>query len=82
MVITTRLGEMDDSRLQKREDVVENDDYRMVAVEYCLLACEGVAHQTGVAQGDGCFCEHHVHRSGDLTVKRWPEGMGALAASF
>lgn len=74
--------EIDESRLQKREDVIENDDHRIVAVEYCLANCDGDAHRTGIAQGLGSFCERHVHRSVDMTVKRWPIEAGAVAATL
>jgi hypothetical protein len=73
---------VDESELIKRIDVDENDDIRIEATEYCLIGCKGNAHVTGVAQGDGSFCELHVHRSAHGIVKRWPEGMGAIAAAF
>jgi len=84
MTITEDRGltfrDVDESELIKRVDVHENDDIRIESVEYCVLGCAGHAHKTGVAQGDGCFCELHVHRSAHGIVKRWPEGMGAIAA--
>jgi len=76
------VTEMDETLLQKREDVVDNDEYHFDITEYCLLGCTGQAHQTGVAQGDGCFCELHVHRSIAGQIKRWPVEAGAEAASL
>lgn len=81
-VINTRLGPMDTSLLQCLQTVEENDDVRVEAIEYCLLDCEGHAHKTGVAQGDGCFCELHVHRGAHGIVKRWPVEAGGVAASL
>jgi hypothetical protein len=74
--------QVDESELTKRVDVSENDDQKLVATEYCLTGCGGAAHTTGVAQGDGSFCERHVHRSVHLTIKRYPEFAGAIAASL
>ena len=73
MWVSTRLGEMDESALLKRVDVVEDDSQRVEAVEYCLLDCPGGAHRTGHPEGMGCFCPQHVHRSVHVTVKQVPE---------
>lgn len=82
-MIPTRFEyDIDEVLLQKRESSWENDEHKITAVEYCLKDCEGNAHKTGVAQGDGSFCELHVHRSVDMAVKRWPVQAGAVAASL
>jgi hypothetical protein len=36
----------------------------------------------GEAVGDGCFCTLHVHRSAHAVMKRWPDGIGAIAGAF
>lgn len=82
MLVTTRLGEMDEAQLQKRLDVFENEDQRVEATEYCLQACDGSAHITGIPTGDGSFCERHVKRSCHVVVKKWPEEIRAEAASL
>jgi len=73
MWVSTRLGEMRESALQKRVDVLEDADRRIEAVEYCVRGCLGMAHVSGVATGLGCFCPDHVHRSVHVTVKQVPE---------
>ena len=74
--------QVDEVLLQKLETVQENDDCRLTAVEYCLQGCPGEAHVKGEAVGDGCFCSLHVHRSAHAVMKRWPDGMGAVAGAF
>jgi hypothetical protein len=81
VIINTRLGEMDDGALMAPlRSILENDDQRVEMIEYCVLGCEGHAHVTGVAQGDGCFCELHVHRSVHVTVKTGFEVTGETAS--
>lgn len=74
--------DVDESELIKRVDVFENDDQRLEATEYCFAGCQGQAHVTGAPQGDGSFCEQHVHRSVAMVLKRWPIEAGAAAASL
>lgn len=81
MILTTH-GEMDESALQKREDVRETDNERTTSVEYCLADCEGAAHRTGVPDAPPVFCTQHVHRSAHVTLKRWPHGLGGVFGSF
>lgn len=76
-IVTTTLGEMDDSLLQRIDTVLDNDNERTTTVEYCVLDCPGEAHRTGQPQGVGCFCPHNVHRSVDMELKR---GVAALSA--
>lgn len=81
-MIMTTLGEMDEALLQRHDLQIDNEDHRLDAVEYCVRDCQGQAHITGIAQGDGCFCERHIHRSVDLHVKRFPVECGGRAASL
>lgn len=74
--------DLDETQLQKKESTWEDDDMLIKAVEYCLLDCPGNAHKTGLAQGDGSFCELHVHRSVDAVAKRWPTELGAEVAKL
>lgn len=74
--------QVDESALMKRVDIFENDDVRLEATEYCLRGCTGQAHVVDRALGDGCFCDLNVHRSAHGVVKRWPQEVGAVAASL
>lgn len=76
------LTELDEAQLQRYDSVYEDDEIRLDLIEYCLVGCEGDAHKTGVAQGDGCFCEKHVHRSASGQVKRWPVEASGVAQSL
>ncbi len=69
MVVSTTLGEMDDSALQRYDYTLEDGDKRVTAVEYCLAGCTDEAHQQRPR-----ICPNHVHRSVAVTVKRFPEG--------
>lgn len=59
MLILTTHGELDDSALEKRDGVIENDHERTAWVEYWLNG-------------------ELVHRSVYVTVKQWPDGLGAI----
>ena len=71
-------GDVDESLLVKTEQRIDTEDELTTTVEYCFLDCDGDAHQTGVADSPHCFCRHHVHRSGHITLKKWP-GMEGTA---
>jgi len=58
-LIETTRGLVEESRLEKRDGVIDTDDERTEWVEYWY---EGAL----------------VHRSAHVTLKRWPEGLGAL----
>ena len=62
-MIPTIYGEMDETTLEKREGVIDDDNERTTWVEYW--------------RG-----EELVHRSAHVTLKKWPEGLGAVAAEF
>jgi hypothetical protein len=76
-ILTTR-GEMDTADLLLHEQAIDNDHERTTIVEYCVKGCDGAAHLTGVPDQPFCFCSQHVHRSADVTIKEWPEGLGGL----
>jgi hypothetical protein len=75
--VNTIHGEMDDTQLIRRDDVVDTDNEYTTSVEYCLKDCLGPAHRTGQATGTGCFCERHVHRSVHVTIKQ-PLAIGCV----
>jgi len=82
MLINTRLGQMDDRGLLRKDVVIDNEEEHVTAVEYCLLDCADKSHVTGLATGSGCFCRLHVHRSVHVTKKRWPEGIEGQIKDF
>lgn len=59
--------------------VAENEDDNAIArtVEYCLIGCSGLAHQTGQPESVSYFCSHHVHRSVHVSLKE-----GAVSQSL
>jgi hypothetical protein len=69
-VINTTLGPMNESSLIKREDVTDNDNEHTTSVEYCLKGCSGQAHVTQQPDSVSHFCNHHVHRSVNVTLKK------------
>lgn len=83
----TTLGEIAEDRLIERKERTEvgsqAEDYHAIAVatEYCLRECEGAAHKTGVPDGPGVFCKHHVRRDVDVKVLKLPEN-DALAQAL
>lgn len=79
MLITTTLGEMDDSLLRKTEGSIDDAHARTTWVEYCLLDCEGDAHRTRHLDAPGVFCARHIHRSGSGLLKE-PVCAEAIAA--
>jgi hypothetical protein len=68
--VPTIVGERDEAQLLRRDDLWDTETEHTTAVEYCLVDCPGLAHQTGQATGTGCFCERHVHRSVHVTLKQ------------
>lgn len=62
-MITTTLGDMDESTLRKMVGGHTNANETASWVEYCLPDCDGVAHVTNEPQGIGLFCDKHIHRS-------------------
>ena len=81
MLITTTLGDRDDSTLLKSTGGVDNDNERTVWVEYCEKDCKGEAHFTGTASGPGVFCDRHIHRSVNMELKQGGLGTG-IAGEF
>lgn len=81
--VTTVLGDRDPDTLRKTVHVAaDTDDLTTEWTEYCLPDCVGPAHDTGMADTPVVFCAHHIHHSVHVTLKRWPEGMGALLGGF
>lgn len=80
MMINTTKGPLDESLLLKREDVIDNDNERTNAVEYCLAGCSGPAHSTGQPDSASCFCSQHVHRSVHVALKRVDALQSALGS--
>jgi hypothetical protein len=74
-IITTTRGDLDDAQLVKREGVIDNENETTTWTEYCLLACAG-------PHLDGESCARHVHRSVHVTLKKWPDGLGAVLADL
>ena len=69
MLITTTLGDREDSTLLKSTGGVDNDTECTTWVEYCLPDCKGLAHLTGTASRPGVFCDRHIHRSVNMELK-------------
>lgn len=67
---------MDTSLLIRHDGVIDNDNERTTTTEYCVLGCQGKAHQSGIPDAASHFCNHHVHRSGHVTLKKWPDAVG------
>lgn len=63
MLVNTTKGEMDDSLLEKKEGMIDNDNETTKWVEYWL---------------DGEL----VHRSVDMTLKKFTVTGAAVASSF
>ena len=80
-MINTIYGPAEESDLQKREDVIDNENEHTTTVEYCLLNCPGKAHRTGKPDAEGHFCSLHVHRSAHVTLKK-PVTLEGVAAQF
>ena len=77
-LIQTTQGPMRASQLLRREDSFNEDIGSLTAVEYCVLDCPGQAHQTGQRDAPEHFCNLHVHRSVNLTVKEGLDISGVL----
>lgn len=69
-MITTTLGERDESTLLKYQTVRETDEQRVTTVEYCLADCDGPAHRTGQPDAPSHRCNKHVHRSVAVVIKK------------
>ena len=80
-LINTLNGEVDESKLIKREGSIDNDNEKTQTVEYCLIGCEGEAHKTNVPDSESHFCRWHVHRSVHVTLKK-PVALEGVAGSF
>lgn len=81
-LILTTHGLFEEAALIKRDLLVETDHERTTAVEYCLASCGGRAHATEISDAPGHFCDRHVHRSVHVTLKEWPDGLGAILGDF
>lgn len=75
-MITTLLGEMDESKLILKEGFWDDDDRTVNSIEYCMPGCDGSAHITGIPDAEGHFCNKHIHRGVHVTIKR---GIAAMA---
>lgn len=85
-IISTIRGDRPLERLIKRVDetaIERPDGYRavVVATEYCERECEGPAHESGVADGNGCFCHRNIRRDVDVRVIHLP-GFEAVAEAL
>lgn len=82
MEINTTHGLMDEADLLKSWDGVwsDNETEQSTVVEYCLKDCTGQSHQTGKPDSLGHFCNHHVHRSAHVTLKKNVAGAGGIAS--
>lgn len=77
-IITTTLGDMDESALMKSEVLMDNDNERTTVTEYCLAGCEGQWHRTHIGDAPGVFCSQHVHRSIAMHLKKGLELSGTV----
>lgn len=69
-MITTLLGDMDETQLRKMTGGHTNDNETAEWVEYCLPDCDGEAHKTGQSQGAGLYCDKHIHRSVSVHLRK------------
>lgn len=78
MIITTTLGDMDDSLLEKTEGTLDNDNENTTWVEYRLKGDPPPEVRDGVCQS--CLkgeCKH-IHRSAGINLKKGVFGDGAV----
>lgn len=72
--ITTDQGrtiqEVEEATLQRRDDIVDNENETIRSVEYCFVNCPGAAHHAGVPDSESHFCNKHVHRSASVVLKK------------
>lgn len=72
--ITTDQGrtiqEVEEATLQRRDDILDNENETTKTVEYCFIDCSGVAHKTGYPDSISHFCNKHVHRSASVVLKK------------
>lgn len=78
-MITTTLGDMDDSQLKQTTGEIDNDVEHTTWVEYCLAECDGPAHTSNVPDESFYFCAKHVHRSVNMVLKQGVEVFGTAA---
>lgn len=71
--------DVEESELLRTDGLIDNEDEKTTIVEYCEKGCKGSAHVTRVPDAPTHFCNHHVHRSVHVQLKKWPEGMVAIA---
>lgn len=81
-LIPTIDGPMEESALLKTEGTLDTEVERTTWVEYCLKDCADPVHQTQQPSQPEFFCPCHVHRSVAMTLKQWPDGLGALLADL
>lgn len=79
--VNTTLGPIDESELQKLENVIDNENEHTTTIEYCLANCPGEAHKTGKPDSVSHFCGLHVHRSAHITLKQ-PVTLEGVAGGF
>lgn len=82
-MVTTTRGDVDEATLQKTEHVAADTDDQIVTwTEYCERDCPGAAHRIGIPVGEMYFCDHHIHHSVHVYMKRWPLDLSVLQGSF
>lgn len=87
-LVYTIRGDVDEALLIRRVDQTEvrdgngDHEYHAVAeaIEYCLVTCEGQAHQTGERDAPECFCRQNVRRDVHVRVLKVPALMPGIAS--
>lgn len=74
--------DVDESALIKIQVLIDDAEATTMSVEYCLAGCDGPAHARRIADAAEHFCSRHVHRSVNMQLKKWPEGLSAVAAQL
>ena len=69
-MITTTRGNVEESELLKTEIVFDDEDKKIVWVEYCEKDCDGVAHLSKEKDTETYFCGKHIHHSVSVTIKK------------
>lgn len=81
MKISTTRGELDESELQKRDGLIDNDTERTAWVEYWMDGDPACSHAQDDVHNHHCLCgAEKVHRSVNMFLKKamvW--GLGEAA---
>ena len=78
-MITTTIGDRDESQLLRETGGIDNDVETTTWVEYCRPDCDGAAHRTRVPDAPGLFCAQHIHRSVAMQLKTGVFAAGVAA---